>query len=38
MQTEEIFPPKPGEPIACTVCGVELEYEDFVDAQMKGGT
>jgi hypothetical protein len=38
MQKEEIFPPKPGEPIACAICGVELEYEDFVDAQMKGAT
>jgi hypothetical protein len=38
MQKEEIFPPRPGEPIVCTVCGVELEYEDFIDAQMKGGT
>ncbi len=38
LQKEEVLPPPPGEPIACTVCGVELEYEDFIDAQMKGGT
>jgi len=38
LQKDEVLPPPPGEPIACTVCGVELEFEDFVDAQMKGGT
>jgi hypothetical protein len=36
MQQEEISPPPPDEPIACTACGVELEHEDFLDAQMKG--
>ena len=36
LQKEEVFPPLPDEPIACTACGVELEHEDFLDAQMKG--
>ena len=36
MQKDEVFPPPPDEPIACTACGVELEHEDFLDAQMKG--
>ena len=36
LQKEEVFPPPPDEPIACTACGVELEHEDFLDAQMKG--
>ena len=36
LQKDEVFPPPPDEPIACTACGVELEHEDFLDAQMKG--
>ena len=38
MQKEEIFPPRDGEPIVCTACGVELELEDFKDAHLKGAT
>jgi hypothetical protein len=36
MQKEEVLPPPPGEPIACTRCGVELELEDFMEAHLKG--
>jgi len=37
MQKEEVLPPLPDEPIACTACGVELEFQDFLDAQLHGG-
>jgi hypothetical protein len=37
MQKEEIFPPPDGEPITCAVCDVELEFEDFRLAHLKGG-
>ena len=38
MQKEEVLPPPPGEPIVCTACGVELEFEDFQEAHLKGDT
>jgi hypothetical protein len=37
LQKEEVFPPRDGEPIMCTGCGVELELEDFKEAHLKGG-
>jgi len=36
MLKEEVLPPADGEPITCTVCGVELELEDFREAHLKG--
>lgn len=36
LQKEEVLPPKKDEPIMCTRCGVELEFEDFMEAHLKG--
>ena len=36
VETTELRPPTPDQPYECPRCGVELEWEDFRMAHLKG--